>query len=96
MATKKYKRMITGLIVSNEEKITVGRRRKHELRAALQYALMGKLTESDLARLSGWLAFIKDVEPDAYEKVEIRYGRSLIEMIKANSGGWAKQSISSI
>ena len=42
-ATKKYRREVTGLILTNDNKVSIGRGRKRELRARIHHFKLGKL-----------------------------------------------------
>jgi hypothetical protein len=81
LATKKYRRVVTGLVLANDGRVTIGRERKREIRAALHHALSGKLSGEQAGRLAGLLAYIKGVEPTYFEELTLRYGSNLIEKI---------------
>lgn len=81
LATKKYRRVVTGLVLANDGRVTIGRERKREIRAALHHALLGKLSGEQAGRLAGLLAYINGVEPDYFEELTLRYGPNLIEKI---------------
>jgi RNA-directed DNA polymerase len=83
LATRKYKRMVTGLILTNEGRVSIGHERKRNIRAALHHAEQGKLTKSEQARLGGLLAFVQDVEPEFLSRLIERYGTALISDVKA-------------
>jgi retron-type reverse transcriptase len=80
--SKAHRRMITGLIISNDEKISLGRERKRRIRAQLNYAINGKLTPDQKKSLSGMLAFVRNIEPDFISRMENKYGRELITNLK--------------
>jgi hypothetical protein len=82
LATKKYKRMVTGLILTNDNKVSIGHRRKREIRAALHEFSYGRLNSSQQARLAGNLAFINDVEPNFLVRLKMKFGDELIHRLK--------------
>lgn len=63
----KGRMLVTGLVL-NSGKLTVGRSRKREVRAALFNYIVKKDEKVNVNKLVGTLAFIRDIEPDFYEK----------------------------
>lgn len=82
-ATPKYKRLVTGLILTNDHKVSIGHERKRRIRAAVHYAQQGKLSAEELRQLAGFLAFAYDVEPEFVERLNNRYGTALMETIRS-------------
>jgi hypothetical protein len=82
LATPKYKRMVTGLVLTNDSKVSIGYRRKREIRAALNNEKYGRLTLVERAKLAGLLAFVNDVEPDFLARLKVKYGEELIQRLK--------------
>jgi RNA-directed DNA polymerase len=83
LATMKYRRVVTGLVLANDGRVTIGRERKREIRAALHHAFSGKLDHEEAGRLAGLLAYIKGVEPQYFEELTSRYGVGLIERVNS-------------
>ncbi|WP_158512724.1 retron St85 family RNA-directed DNA polymerase [Sphingobium sp. SYK-6] len=81
-ATKKYKRQVTGLILTNDGKVSLGRKRKREIRAEVHRALIGQLTNDQLMHVQGILAFVEDVEPDYLRRLESYYGAEFIRNLR--------------
>lgn len=73
MLSRKMQRRITGLILSNDEKISLGRERKRMIRAAVHHLRRGMLGAEETAQLRGLLAFAMDVEPDFVRRLTERY-----------------------
>lgn len=84
-ATTKYRRVVTGLVLSNDGRVTIGRERKREMRAALHQASLGKLDAEACGKLAGLLAFVKSVEPSYYERILLRHGPDIISKLHASS-----------
>lgn len=82
LATKKYKRMVTGLILTNDHKVSIGYARKRGLRAALHNYKYGKLSLREQARLAGMLAFVNAAEPNFLNVLREKYGDELIDALK--------------
>ncbi|MGZ2379039.1 retron St85 family RNA-directed DNA polymerase [Rhizobium brockwellii] len=72
--TKKYSRNVTGLILANDGRVTIGKRRKRAIHAATHAASQGRLNDRQLQKLAGMLAFVHSVEPSFIDVLERRYG----------------------
>jgi RNA-directed DNA polymerase len=83
LATRKYKRQVTGLILSNDGAVSLGHRRKREIRAALHYYMHGRLDFESQAKLAGTLAFVNNVEPEFLRRLRQKYGGDLISRLKS-------------
>ncbi len=79
--SKAHRRMVTGLILSNEGNVSLGHDRKRLLRAQIHHFVTGKLSDSKRIKLRGMLAFARDVEPEFVERMENRYGTEPIRSI---------------
>jgi RNA-directed DNA polymerase len=85
LATRKYRRMVTGLILTNDGTVSLGHDRKRAIRAALHHAEQGRLTIPEQAHLAGLLAFVQGVEPEFFTRLVARYGAELIGAVKAST-----------
>ncbi len=85
LATKKYKRMITGLIITNDCKVSLGQLRKRSMRAGVHRWLLGNLSDAEARRLAGHLSFAEDIEPEFVARLVTKYGAQAISEIKATS-----------
>lgn len=83
LATKKYHRQVTGLVLSNQGKVSLGRDRKRRISAAVHHALRGRLDLQAAAKLAGMLAFAHAVEPDFLKSLERKYGREILDRLKS-------------
>ena len=77
-ATKKFHRSVTGLTLSNERQVTLGRDRKRLIRAQVHRASLGQLSMEETAKLSGMLAFVHAVEPSFIETLSAHYGSHVL------------------
>lgn len=62
--SKKHRRTLTGLVLSNDGKASIGREEKRRLRAALDALCKGRLAPDEVGRLRGQLAFAYSIDPD--------------------------------
>lgn len=77
VATTKYRRVVTGLILADDGRVTLGRDRKRLIRAMVHHAVSGKNTAEQNGRLAGLLAFAADIEPDFVASIRARFGADL-------------------
>jgi hypothetical protein len=77
--TKKYHRSVTGLIISNDGKVTLGRDRKRLISATLHRAVLGKLSGPERQMLAGTLAYVNAVEPVFLDILKKKYGAKSVE-----------------
>jgi RNA-directed DNA polymerase len=80
-ASRAKSRRVTGLTLTNEGSISVGRERKRLIRAQIHRLLNGKLEIDRLVELQGMLSFVKSVEPDFIEKLRRRYNDERLQAI---------------
>ncbi len=83
LVTKKFRRVVTGLVLSDSGAVSLGRERKREIRAMVHHYISGKIAEEEIAKLSGILAFVNAVEPVYLEHLMDKYGAGTISQIKA-------------
>jgi hypothetical protein len=83
LATKKFRRVVTGLVLADDGKVSLGRDRKRELSAMTHHYVVGRLQPSDVPRLAGLLAFAHSVEPEFLDRLVRKYGADAIARLKA-------------
>jgi RNA-directed DNA polymerase len=80
-ASKATSRRVTGLILSNAGRVSIGHRRKREIHAAVHHFKFGKLNADKTSALVGMLAFVNSVEPSFLRVLTKRYGRSVMKSL---------------
>jgi RNA-directed DNA polymerase len=80
--TKKYHRTITGLTISNDSKVTLGRDRKRLISASIHRVLIGGIDDVQLARIAGLIAFANVIEPAFVQQLGEKYGSDVRERSK--------------
>lgn len=80
-SSKKRKRMLTGLIITSENKISIGRDKKREIKAKVFAYKNGKIAHEDYLNLKGVLSYVKSVEPSFLESLEQKYGASFMAQL---------------
>jgi len=69
----KYRRQVTGLIITNNNQISIGTNRKKQIKKMIYDKLVHKIGDSD--QILGYLSFLKDVEPHTYNNMIIKYSK---------------------
>lgn len=75
--SKKYNRTITGLVITSDNRLSIGLKRKNKLKADLYKYSKGSLAPDDVHRVRGFLAFVRDVEADFYNRLKLKYATSI-------------------
>ncbi|MDK9606310.1 retron St85 family RNA-directed DNA polymerase [Lelliottia wanjuensis] len=73
-SSKGHNRHVTGITLTNDNKLSIGRERKRLISSMIHYFINGKLAIDDVNKLIGLLAFAKNIEPSFYESMAIKYG----------------------
>lgn len=73
-ATRKVRRSVTGLVITNDGLVSLGYERKRVIRSKVYHALRGDLSIEDRNFLCGLLAFANDVEPSFVQSLSAKYG----------------------
>ncbi len=72
--SKKSSRRVTGLVLTNDGKVSLGRDRKRQLRAMVHRFITRGLPEDECASLRGWMAHVHAVEPSFTSRLKEIYG----------------------
>lgn len=81
--SRRYKREITGIIITPENRISVGRKSKRRIKGLVWRMGQGTLSAEEKSYLAGYLAFVKDVEPTFVESLVRKYGTKLMDAAKS-------------
>jgi hypothetical protein len=84
--SKKYRRTLTGLTLSNAGTVSIGREKKRVLRAAVCELSKGGKPEMSVTYIRGMLAFVYSVDRAWVISLIRRHGFSSIEQIGAKVG----------
>ncbi|ROQ19867.1 reverse transcriptase (RNA-dependent DNA polymerase) [Marinimicrobium koreense] len=79
--SKKYQRRVTGIVLTNQGELSVGRLRKREVKALIHKFKTGLLPMNEVHRLQGLLGFVSDVEPMFLERMRVKYSSATIDDI---------------
>lgn len=79
--SKKHNRHLTGLVLSNEGKASLGREKKREIRAMAHHFLQNKLPIVDHGKLRGLIAFSASVDKDFVTSIRRMMGERAYLML---------------
>ncbi len=78
-SSKKRRVLITGIVITNDNKISIGRSKKRELRSKVFN--WNKLESEEKAYLSGYLSYVKSIEPLFINVLCLKYGADVVSYI---------------
>ncbi|KQX40003.1 hypothetical protein ASD04_04975 [Devosia sp. Root436] len=81
--TSGQKKMVTGLVVTPEKRVSLGRDRKRMISSLVHRFTLTQLELPKIAYLQGMLAFARDVEPSFYASLERKYGQPTMRALLA-------------
>jgi hypothetical protein len=85
LVTRKHRRTVTGLVLANDGKVSLGHERKRKLRAAVHAFARGALNDAAIEILRGQLAYCISVEPDFFSRLQRKYGDNILKGIMKRS-----------
>lgn len=80
--TTKHQRKVTGLVLSNDGSVGVGRDKRRIVRAKVHHVITGKLPAEERAELLGYLLFINDVEPEFLRRLNEYYRCDVLARVR--------------
>ncbi|MDC9595858.1 retron St85 family RNA-directed DNA polymerase [Xenorhabdus anantnagensis] len=81
-SSKAHNRHITGVTISNDDNISLGRDRKRYISSAIHHFSLDRLNESEINKLKGLLAFSEYIEPAFVARMVKKYGAEVIKKLK--------------
>lgn len=79
--SKKHHRSITGVVITPDHRLSIGRNRKREVKALVHRWINGKLDALEVSYMRGLVAFARDIEPGFEDALKAKYGQQKIEEI---------------
>lgn len=71
--SSKYRRKVTGLVITTDSKASIGTARRNEIKKMVYNKLIHNTGNSE--QILGYLSFLKDIEPDTYNNIIVKYSR---------------------
>jgi len=72
--SKRDARRVTGLVLTNDSKVSLGREEKRQIRAWVHHFVTNRLEADQVPRLRGMLNYVNSVEPAFLRRLVTRYG----------------------
>ena len=85
-ASKKGARRVTGLVLTNDGLVSIGREKKRIIRATFHAYTLGKLKPEEINALAGMVAYVKSVEPKYLQQIAKKYGAMALNKLLAGRG----------
>jgi RNA-directed DNA polymerase len=86
-SSKKHNRHVTGITITNNNKLSIGRKRKRYISALIHKFKNKNLDDQDIQHLKGLLSYAVHIEEIFVCKMCEKYGDDIIETIKKYSSG---------
>lgn len=80
-SSKKFNRHVTGIVITNDATLSVGRHRKREIASLINSYRYGRLDEEQRLRLKGLISFAHYIEPDFINRMKKKYTGALLDAI---------------
>ncbi len=71
--SKARRRKVAGIIITSDKKISIGRDKKKEIKQLLYKNQQKKLEWEEVQKLNGYMAFLKDIEPEYHKILKKKY-----------------------
>lgn len=81
LTSKNRRVQITGLVINDLHHVSVGRSIKRKIKALVHRFRQNTLAAEELSYLTGYLAFVRSVEPTFLRSLEMKYGHDVIGAI---------------
>lgn len=79
--SKKFQRRITGVVINNQDQLSIGRERKRAISALIHRYSLAILSADEVHSLQGMLGFARDIEPQFVFSMRKKYTSKVIDEI---------------
>jgi RNA-directed DNA polymerase len=83
-SSKAFNRHVTGIVLTNNNELSVGRARKREIASLINSFKYGKLEQDACLRLKGLISYVHHIEPDFISRMKLKYSDVVIDAILSN------------
>lgn len=77
-SSKKRKRLVTGVSLTSDDKISLGRDKKRMVRSLVHRFSVGQIELEERCYLAGYLSYAKSVEPIFIERLVTKFGQGIV------------------
>lgn len=82
--SRRYRRAVTGLVITPDGKVSIGRNRKREIKALIHKYFENAIQVEDVGRTRGLIAFSMDSDPEFYKALCKKYGMANLKRIMSD------------
>lgn len=84
-SSKAHNRHVTGITLSNDGKLSLGREKKRIISAMIHRFKLKKLSNEKILELQGFIAYARHIEPEFYKRLTLKYGHEILkELFSSN------------
>lgn len=76
--SRKRRRVVTGISLTSDKKLSLGREAKRKLKTQVFLCLSGRLSQEEIGQLRGKLSYLKSVEPSFLQALRAKFGEKPI------------------
>ncbi len=80
--SKRDARRVTGLVLTNDRKVSLGREEKRRIRAWVHHFVTNRLDADQVLKLRGMLSYVNSVEPAFMRRLRKKYGADTITRLQ--------------
>lgn len=80
-SSKAHNRHTTGIVLTNDNKLSIGRKRKREIYSLINSFRFGTLDEKSTQRLKGLISHAHHIEPNFIPRIKSKYNSEVIDKI---------------
>ena len=77
--SRRYRRSVTGLVITPDGNISIGRARKREIKSMVHRYIVGKIERDGVERTRGLVAFTKGTDAGFFAALQRKYGEDTID-----------------
>jgi RNA-directed DNA polymerase len=85
--SKKTHRVVTGLTLTPDRRVSVGRELKRAIKTLVYLHVEGKIDPLERPRLCGLISYVRDVEPAFYNSLVLKFGLDTMETLFRSAPG---------
>ncbi len=79
--SKKRRRIITGLNITTDGQISVGRKKKRYIKSLIYKYKQSSIEQKDLNYLKGYLSYLYSIEPEYLKNLEVKFSSDIIKQL---------------
>lgn len=82
-SSKARNRHVTGIVLTNNNKISLGRNRKRCISSLVHQSSLNMLSAEKVLSLKGYISFVRDIEPEFFDRLVAKYGNECLSKLQS-------------